>query len=124
MHGVPVECAENELARFPPPSGQTCQSYTQQFIQRMGGYVRERDGMCLLCQYANGDEFVSVSPIKLDLQGPLFSDAPFRRPGSTHSIRGNGWTLVSCGHSASLISLRYSSALGSIWVEQERSKGR
>lgn len=65
VHDVPVECAENELARFTPPPGQTCQQYTQGFIQRMGGYVREQDGMCSFCQYANGDEFVSASPISL-----------------------------------------------------------
>ncbi|KAI9791015.1 MAG: hypothetical protein M1816_004582 [Peltula sp. TS41687] len=59
VHGVPVECADNELARFTPPSGQTCQQYTQQFIQRMGGYVREQNGMCMFCQYSNGDQFAA-----------------------------------------------------------------
>ena len=57
-HGRPVVCASNEFARFPPPPGETCQSYTQAFIQASGGYVQNgTNGLCEFCQYANGDEF-------------------------------------------------------------------
>lgn len=59
IHNVPVECDETEYARFSPPPGQTCEQYTQQFTQTIGGYVREQDGMCMFCPYASGDEFVS-----------------------------------------------------------------
>ena len=59
-HARPVICAPNEFARFPNPPGQTCQSYTQQFIQQAGGYVQNgTDGLCEFCQYANGDEFAA-----------------------------------------------------------------
>lgn len=60
VHGLKVECAENEFARFAAPPGQTCQSYSQQFIARAGGYVQTgAGGICEFCQYATGDEFVS-----------------------------------------------------------------
>ena len=60
VHGRPVVCASNEFARFPPPPGQTCQSYTQAFIAQAGGYVQNgSDGLCEFCQYANGDEFAA-----------------------------------------------------------------
>lgn len=59
LHNVPIECADNEFARFSPPPDQTCQDYSAPHIARAGGYVREQDGMCMLCQYANGDEFAA-----------------------------------------------------------------
>ena len=60
LHGRPVICASNEFARFPPPPGQTCQSYTQAFIAKAGGYVQNgSDGLCEFCQYASGDEFMA-----------------------------------------------------------------
>lgn len=58
IHRQPVRCKEKEFARFSAPPGQTCQSYTQQFLQQAGGYVQVgSDGMCNFCQYSSGDEF-------------------------------------------------------------------
>ena len=58
IHDQPVRCAPNEFARFPPPPGQNCSSYTQAFIAQAGGYVQDgANGLCEFCQYANGDEF-------------------------------------------------------------------
>ena len=58
VHNRPVICASNEFARFPPPPGQTCQSYAQSFIAQAGGYVQNgTNGLCEFCQYASGDEF-------------------------------------------------------------------
>ncbi|KAL9131178.1 MAG: hypothetical protein Q9217_000831 [Psora testacea] len=58
VHNRPVICASNEFARFPPPPGQTCQSYTESFIAQAGGYVQNgTNGLCEFCQYATGDEF-------------------------------------------------------------------
>lgn len=66
VHDRPVICASNEFARFLPPPGETCESYTQSHIAQMGGYVQNgSDGLCELCQYANGDEFVSFSLLAL-----------------------------------------------------------
>ncbi|KAI9806551.1 MAG: hypothetical protein M1833_003738 [Piccolia ochrophora] len=59
VHDVPVICAEDEFARFSPPPGQSCQNYTQAYIQQAGGYVVEEDGLCKFCQFANGDEFAA-----------------------------------------------------------------
>jgi ATP-binding cassette subfamily G (WHITE) protein 2 (SNQ2) len=59
-HGVPVICDSNEFARFSPPPGQTCLSYTDQFVAQAGGYVQTgADGLCEFCQYANGDQFAA-----------------------------------------------------------------
>lgn len=60
-HGVPVECAENELAKFYPPPGLSCQAYAGPYIAEAGaGYVTElTGGLCGFCQYANGDEFAA-----------------------------------------------------------------
>ncbi|KAL8757198.1 MAG: hypothetical protein Q9199_002383 [Rusavskia elegans] len=58
-HGRPVTCADNELARFPPPPNESCESYTEQFVAQAGGYVRTgAEGICEFCQYKNGDEFL------------------------------------------------------------------
>jgi len=58
IHDQPVECTDEEFARFRPPPGLSCQAYTQPTIEQAGGYVRQGvDGMCEFCQYATGDEF-------------------------------------------------------------------
>ncbi|OAQ66351.1 ABC transporter [Pochonia chlamydosporia 170] len=58
IHDQPVKCADNELARFSPPAGQSCQGYAGPFIKQAGGYVQNGSGgMCEFCQYATGDEF-------------------------------------------------------------------
>lgn len=58
IHAQPVVCNENEFARFPAPPGQTCESYTAEFIGMAGGAVSTGpDGLCEFCQYATGDEF-------------------------------------------------------------------
>ena len=60
LHGVQVHCNDSELARFTPPPGQTCQQYTALSIKTLGGYVQEQNGLCEYCQYANGDQYVSL----------------------------------------------------------------
>lgn len=58
IHDQPVECADNEFARFDPPPDSTCDEYTQAFIEQAGGYVQTAtNGSCEFCQYATGDEF-------------------------------------------------------------------
>ena len=59
-HGQPVQCADSEMARFPAPPSQTCDSYAGPYIAQAGGYVTTMsDGLCGICQYANGDEFAA-----------------------------------------------------------------
>ncbi|KAK2759372.1 hypothetical protein FQN54_002850 [Arachnomyces sp. PD_36] len=55
---IPIECASEEYARFAPPPGMSCQQYAGPFTEQAGGYVGpEVDGLCSLCQYANGNQF-------------------------------------------------------------------
>lgn len=88
VHGIRVQCADDEFARFPAPPGQTCQSYTEPFIAQAGGYVQTgANGICELCQYATGDEFVST-PFLLFISG---EDANIHRLlGSMSFIRRDG----------------------------------
>lgn len=60
LHDQPVQCSDNEFARFSPPPGQTCQDYAGGYIAQAGGYVQDAldgSGLCEYCQYATGDEF-------------------------------------------------------------------
>lgn len=58
--GIPIRCATNELAVFPPPPGQSCQSYAGGYAQQAGGYVETQpNGDCGFCQYRSGTEFAA-----------------------------------------------------------------
>ncbi|KZL65293.1 ABC-2 type transporter [Colletotrichum tofieldiae] len=58
IHNQPVQCDAGEFARYQPPPNQSCEEYTQPYIQQAGGYVRTGEGgICEFCQYATGDEF-------------------------------------------------------------------
>lgn len=58
--GVPVRCDRSEMAVFPPPPGQTCDSYVGPYVQQAGGYVQTfSDGNCGFCQYADGNQFAA-----------------------------------------------------------------
>ncbi|KAF7679880.1 abc drug exporter [Alternaria burnsii] len=60
VQGQEIRCETNELAIFPPPPGQDCQTYAGQFAQQAGGYVEAQpDGTCGFCQYATGDAFAA-----------------------------------------------------------------
>lgn len=60
VRGQPIRCDTQELAIFPPPPGQSCQSYAGQYAQQVGGYVQTQpDGNCGFCQYATGDAFAA-----------------------------------------------------------------
>ena len=93
VHGIKVKCADNEFARFAAPPGQTCQTYTQPYIAQAGGYVQNgANGLCELCQYATGDEFVSTFwLLTLWFTGnDIDSTVTSRLLGSTFFIRING----------------------------------
>ncbi|KAF2749888.1 hypothetical protein M011DRAFT_465546 [Sporormia fimetaria CBS 119925] len=60
LDGIPVRCDTNELAIFPAPPGQSCDSYVGEFARQMGGYVEtQQDGNCGFCQYASGNAFAA-----------------------------------------------------------------
>ncbi|KAF3904035.1 hypothetical protein AA313_de0207927 [Arthrobotrys entomopaga] len=59
-HNVPVVCKPNEFANYRAPGGQSCQQYTQSFINSVGGYVDTApDGSCNYCQFSVGDEYAA-----------------------------------------------------------------
>lgn len=63
IHKVPVICSRDELAIVPPPPRTTCDQYMGSYVLQAGGYVQTLpNGFCGYCQFANGDEFVSVHP--------------------------------------------------------------
>ncbi|KAK2064045.1 ABC-2 type transporter [Colletotrichum caudatum] len=58
IHNQPVQCEAGEFARYQPPPNQSCEQYTQPYIQQAGGYVQTGEGgICEFCQYATGDQF-------------------------------------------------------------------
>ncbi|KAL7794314.1 ABC-2 type transporter domain-containing protein [Trichoderma ceciliae] len=58
IHAKPVQCNDSEFARFSAPPGESCETYTSQFISQAGGYVQTAvDGLCEFCQYRTGDQF-------------------------------------------------------------------
>ncbi|EFQ33720.1 ABC-2 type transporter [Colletotrichum graminicola] len=58
IHDQPVQCEAGEFARYQPPPNQSCEEYTQPYIQQAGGYVQTGEGgICEFCQYATGDQF-------------------------------------------------------------------
>jgi ABC-type multidrug transport system ATPase subunit/ABC-type multidrug transport system permease subunit len=58
--GQEIVCETREMAIFPPPPGQDCQTYAGQFAQEAGGYVEAlADGNCGFCQYATGEAFAA-----------------------------------------------------------------
>ncbi|KAL5461712.1 hypothetical protein PMIN06_002006 [Paraphaeosphaeria minitans] len=60
VRGQPIVCDTAELAMFPPPPGQDCQTYAGGFARQSGGYVQtQADGTCGYCQYASGDGFAA-----------------------------------------------------------------
>ncbi|KAG0640807.1 ABC drug exporter AtrF [Tuber brumale] len=67
VHDIPVRCSKNEFARFDlPPNFANCAEYTATFVQRLGGYVEEENGVCKFCQYRDGDEFAASFNIRYD----------------------------------------------------------
>jgi len=61
VHDQPVICQPGEFAEFVPPPGQTCQQWTQPFIQQVGGYLADPSNttLCQYCEYANGDQYAA-----------------------------------------------------------------
>ncbi|KAF2804614.1 ABC multidrug transporter-like protein [Mytilinidion resinicola] len=58
--GVPIRCSAAELAIFPAPPGQNCQTYAGPFAAQTGGYVQTQpSGDCGFCQYSNGTAFAA-----------------------------------------------------------------
>ncbi|KAI8092617.1 ABC-2 type transporter-domain-containing protein [Halteromyces radiatus] len=63
LEHMTVVCSDEDLVRFPPPPGQTCGQYTQNFFSSplTPGYLANPDAMqpeqCGYCSYSNGPQF-------------------------------------------------------------------
>ena len=55
-----INCAEKELVMLEPPSGQSCGSYLQTFINSSGGYLTNPDATsgCEYCSVRTTDQFL------------------------------------------------------------------
>jgi ABC-type multidrug transport system permease subunit len=62
LKDIAVRCTQAESTLYNAPPGQTCQSYTQPFIQSSGmGYVSTlANGTCAYCPYADGNEYLAT----------------------------------------------------------------
>ena len=68
LHGRQVHCADNELAVFDPPSGQTCAEYLREYLAQAPGQLYNGDATarCEYCPISNGDQFLAGSRISWD----------------------------------------------------------
>ncbi|KAK0208987.1 ABC-2 type transporter-domain-containing protein [Desarmillaria ectypa] len=65
LHGLEIQCKSDEFSVFNPPSGETCFSWANDFVQAFGGYLDNPNSTdtCRYCQYSVGDEF--YTPLKM-----------------------------------------------------------
>ena len=68
MHGRNVTCAANELSRFNPPVGQTCQTYLAAFLKTAPGRLMNPTAttQCEYCPVSTSDQFLSGVAISWD----------------------------------------------------------
>jgi hypothetical protein len=57
-----IVCAATELVTLIPPSGQTCGTYLQDYINRAGGYVQDPSSTssCQICSFATTDQLLAA----------------------------------------------------------------
>ncbi|KYR00643.1 ABC transporter G family protein [Tieghemostelium lacteum] len=63
LGNVNVVCEPEDLVRFTPPPGQTCDSYTKTFSEYASGYVTTIDGVdtnCGYCAFKSGTEYFNT----------------------------------------------------------------
>jgi len=66
---APVTCLQQDYLNFPPPGGQTCESYVKPYLDAAGGYLLNTTAQstteCSLCQISETNTFlqgVSINP--------------------------------------------------------------
>ncbi len=61
MHGRTVVCALNELSRFNPPTGQTCQAYLANYLKTAPGQLMNSmaTSQCEYCPLTTSDQFLA-----------------------------------------------------------------
>ncbi|KAJ8663054.1 hypothetical protein O0I10_001231 [Lichtheimia ornata] len=64
LETLPVQCNENDVARFTPPAGQTCGEYMANFFESGGmGYVVDPNAtdICAYCNYQSGKVYYETN---------------------------------------------------------------
>ncbi|GMM37894.1 hypothetical protein DASC09_052190 [Saccharomycopsis crataegensis] len=68
VHNREVKCTKDEFLSFPPPAGQTCGSYMEDYMNAstFTGYLKDASAtdMCHYCQYNYQDEVVAQFNVK------------------------------------------------------------
>lgn len=66
LSGLVIRCKADELIRFTPPSGQTCQQWAGEFVTAFRGYLENPNATdeCAYCQYSRGEDFFEPLNIK------------------------------------------------------------
>lgn len=66
MRNIPVICADDEYARFPPPAGQTCEAYMAPYVAQAPGYLLDPSSTteCAYCQVRLGNTVLTL-PVPL-----------------------------------------------------------
>lgn len=61
LNGIPVQCSEQETAKFDTPNGETCQAYAGAYAASAGGYVMNPDATsgCQYCTYSSGNDYLA-----------------------------------------------------------------
>lgn len=74
LHDQPVMCAQDELAIFNPPPGQSCGEYAANFLQTAVGYLSNPGATesCGYCQYTTGDNYLASINISYDFRWQSF----------------------------------------------------
>lgn len=70
LQGLEVICEPEEFVQFSAPDGQTCGEWANDFIGKVGGYLKDENatGMCDYCQYKWGEQFFEPLNIKYSLR--------------------------------------------------------
>jgi len=59
LHGLKITCKSNEFAVFNPPEGQTCITWSNEFVSAFSGYLDNASdtSACRHCPYSVGEDF-------------------------------------------------------------------
>ena len=65
LSGRPVVCSSSEVARFPPPAGQSCKEYLAPYLATAGGTLQNPNDTteCHYCALQTSDQFLAGSRI-------------------------------------------------------------
>ncbi|KAJ3538998.1 hypothetical protein NM208_g5663 [Fusarium decemcellulare] len=64
---APMSCASDEYVRFSAPNGTTCGEYASDYIDRVGGYLADKDATdCRYCAMSETNAFLASVNVSID----------------------------------------------------------